>query len=207
MLELQGRAALSAFRITKLLVRLQALDPRVQSLSSDYVHFVDTAPLDGAAQLLLARLLTYGPAPRPEAARAAAHTEVLLVVPRAGTISPWSSKATDIAQVCGLGAVRRIERGIRYQLEVSQALEPGARDRLAAQLFDRMTEMVVADSAGAEQLFARHTPRPLRRVALNGGRQSLEAAMRNWGWHSHPMKSATCWTRSRGWDATRPMPN
>jgi phosphoribosylformylglycinamidine synthase len=176
MLELQGRAALSDFRLSKLLARLQALDPRVQGLRSGYVHFVDTASLDDAERTLLATLLTYGPAMQPQAPRIGAQTQVLMVVPRAGTISPWSSKATDIAQVCGLAAVRRIERGIRYELDVSQGLEADALHRVAAPLFDRMTEMVVADAAGAEQLFARHAPRPLACIELNGGRQSLEAA-------------------------------
>ncbi|HEY1900454.1 MAG TPA: phosphoribosylformylglycinamidine synthase, partial [Steroidobacteraceae bacterium] len=177
MLELQGRAALSAFRIAKLLARLQALDLRIRALRSRYVHFVDPAvPLSAAEQGLLAELLTYGPAVQPQAAVAAAHTQMLLVVPRAGTISPWSSKATDIAQVCGLAAVRRIERGIRYELDVASVLEPEALTRVAAVLFDRMTEMAVTHSAAAELLFARHAPGALRTIALQGGREALEAA-------------------------------
>src|ERR1700744_4398524 len=153
MLELQGRAALSVFRIAKLLVRLQCLDPRIQALRSRYVHFVDSAPLDRAEQDLLARLLTYGPAMPPEAGGAGGHAQALLVIPRAGTISPWSSKATDIVRVCGLTAVRRIERGIRYELQASEALEPAALDRVAPPLFDRMTETVVTDSDAAGLLF------------------------------------------------------
>ena len=113
MLELPGRAALSDFRIAKLLARLQALEPRVRALRSRFAHFIDAAgPLSESQQGLLAQLLTYGPVTPPAAGTGGPHTQVLLVVPRAGTISPWSSKATDIAQVCGLGAVRRIERGI-----------------------------------------------------------------------------------------------
>src|SRR5665213_2077951 len=159
MLELQGRAALSDFRIAKLLIQLQALEPQVQALRARFVHFVDvSAPLAPADQALLTQLLTYGPAAQPAAAAAAPVTQVLLVVPRAGTISPWSSKATDIAQVCGLGSVRRIERGIRYELGVAQALDPAAVTRVAAPLFDRMTEMAVATAAEAEQLFAHHAP-------------------------------------------------
>ena len=117
MLELQGRPALSAFRIAKLGSRLQALEPRIQAVRSLYVHFIDTAPLTAEQQALLETLLTYGPAAaQPQAGNGASPTQSLLVVPRAGTISPWSSKATDIAQVCGLASVRRIERGIRYDL-------------------------------------------------------------------------------------------
>jgi phosphoribosylformylglycinamidine synthase len=175
MLELPGRAALSDFRIAKLLGRLQALEPQVVSLQSHYVHFVDAEPLAEADQRLLAMLLTYGPATPLQGPRGGP-TQVLLVVPRAGTISPWSSKATDIAQVCGLRSVRRIERGIRYELGVSRPLAAGELGKLAALLFDRMTERVLADAEGAAQLFAHHAPRPLRAVSLREGRRSLEAA-------------------------------
>jgi len=182
MLELQGRAALSDFRIAKLLGRLRKVDSRVQGLASRFVHFIDlTAPLDPAGQALLAKLLTYGPAMPPQAARAGAHDPVLLVVPRAGTISPWSSKATDIARVCGLTVVRRIERAIRYELTVAAMPDAAALTTIAAELFDRMTEMVVASAKEAQRLFARDTPRALERIALNGGRESLEAANRKLG--------------------------
>ena len=177
MLELQGRAALSDFRIAKLRIRLQALEPRVQVLASQFVHFVDTdTPLPQAQQELLAKLLTYGPASPPQAPDDGPEPQLLWVVPRAGTISPWSSKATDIAQVCGLTGVRRIERGIRYALHVSQPLEPAALARVAAALIDRMTEMAVTDSAEAARLFSHHPPTPLQRISLGGGRQGLEAA-------------------------------
>ncbi len=177
MLELQGRAALSNFRIAKLLARLRAFQPQIQALSSRFVHFVDVAAPLSADQLgLLGKLLTYGPAIPMPAPRTGPNIQVLLVVPRAGTISPWSSKATDIAQVCGLTLVRRIERGIRYELEVSQPLEPSALAQVAAALFDRMTEMALADPAQAARLFEQHSPAALRTIALGGGRQALEAA-------------------------------
>ncbi|HEX3837555.1 MAG TPA: phosphoribosylformylglycinamidine synthase [Steroidobacteraceae bacterium] len=177
MLELQGRAALSDFRIAKLLSQLQAIEPRVLTLRSRFVHFADVSgPLTVDQQELLAKLLTYGPTPQPQAAATGLTAQPLLVVPRAGTISPWSSKATDIGQVCGLGAVRRIERGIRYELGVAHALDHAALTQVAAPLFDRMTEMMIATAAEAEQLFARHAPGALCLIALNGGRQSLEAA-------------------------------
>jgi phosphoribosylformylglycinamidine synthase len=177
MLELQGRAALSDFRIAKLLSQLQAIEPRVLSLQSRYVHFADVAaPLTQAQQELLAKLLTYGPTAQPPATAPGLIAQPLLVVPRAGTISPWSSKATDIAQVCGLSVVRRIERGIRYELGVAQALDASGLARVAAPLFDRMTEMTIVTAAQAELLFAQHAPGALRLIALNGDRQALEAA-------------------------------
>src|SRR5580658_2333512 len=177
MLELRGRAALSVFRLSKLLSRLKLLEPRVLGLESSFVHLIDAAtPLSEDQQRLLETLLTYGPALQPQPERAGAQPQVLIVVPRAGTVSPWSSKATDIAQVCGLAAVRRIERGIRYELAVADSLDPAALNRLAAALFDRMTEMVISSTAEAEQLFAHHAPSPVRTIALGGGRAALEAA-------------------------------
>ena len=129
MLEIPGSPALSSFRITKLLDRLRALDPAVTGLTAAFVHFVDMErALSAAESDLLRRLLTYG-------GRAPAHARgmgrLILTVPRAGTISPWSSKATDIAHVCGLDAVRRIERGIAYHVHSSGALERPMLERLA----------------------------------------------------------------------------
>ena len=136
-LQLTGPPALSDFRIAKLLERLRAQEPAVAALAARYVHFVELSqPLTASEQAVLAQLLTYGPR-LPAAAHE--HGERLLVVPRAGTISPWSSKATDIAQVCGLGPVRRIERGIAYRLEAVPALGPERLRCVAPVLFDRMT--------------------------------------------------------------------
>src|SRR5882762_6321619 len=104
MLQLPGARALSAFRIAKLLTRLATLEPAVRSLDARFIHFVDTArPLEPAEQQILQRLLTYGPRPEGSdgAAGSALEGDTLLIVPRVGTISPWSSKATDIAHVCG----------------------------------------------------------------------------------------------------------
>ena len=108
MLQLTGPPALSAFRIAKLLERLRLLEPAVAALDARFMHFIELAqPLTASERTILAQLLTYGPR-LPEPADTD-QGERLLVVPRAGTISPWSSKATDIAQVCGLTQVRRIE--------------------------------------------------------------------------------------------------
>src|SRR5690606_28435090 len=105
MLQLQGAPALSSFRIAKLLRRLRAIEPAVSGLSAQFVHFVDLErELDARERQILGRLLTYGPRLETGGSGSGA---LLLVVPRAGTISPWSSKATDIAHVCELHAVRR----------------------------------------------------------------------------------------------------
>jgi phosphoribosylformylglycinamidine synthase len=179
MLQLPGPAALSAFRIAKLLERLRALAPEVRALDAHFVHFADLAqPLSTAARAVLEQLLTYGP--RIESASNDGG-EALLVVPRAGTISPWSSKATDIAQVCGLTEVRRLERGIEYRLH---AVPPLGRTRLAAlaaPLMDRMTEMALFDGAEAVRLFEQPAPGTLQRISLRGGRAALALADRRLG--------------------------
>src|ERR1700751_1791583 len=179
MLQLAGPAALSAFRIAKLLERLRACAPEIAQVSARFVHFIDLVqPLPAHEQGILAQLLTYGPR-LPLASEEGG--EQLLVVPRAGTISPWSSKATDIVQVCGVAAVRRIERGIAYRL---RAASPLRRERLhqnADQLFDRVTEEILLDAAQAARLFEHAQPRPAQRVSLKRGRVALEEADRRLG--------------------------
>ncbi|MGB6451966.1 MAG: phosphoribosylformylglycinamidine synthase [Steroidobacteraceae bacterium] len=176
MLSLPGPAALSTFRIAKLLTRLAALDPSVGGLASQFVHFVDTErALTNREAAILDRLLQYGP--RLEGlAPEAPDGQLLLIVPRAGTVSPWSSKATDIARVCGLEAVRRIERGVAYRVRAARRLEPSELLRLAAPLFDRMTETAVLETAAAAALFEHEAPRPLRTLSLAGGRSALQVA-------------------------------
>jgi phosphoribosylformylglycinamidine synthase len=179
MLQLPGPAALSAFRIAKLLERLQARAPEIAGLTARFVHFIDPAqPLSAREQAILAQLLTYGPRlPLGEEQGG----EQLLVVPRAGTISPWSSKATDIVQVCGVAAVRRIERGIAYRLRTSTALGSERLQQVAEVLFDRMTEEVLLDPAQAARLFEHAQARPAQRVSLRRGRAALEEADRRLG--------------------------
>ena len=126
MLKLPGSSALSAFRIARQLARLQRLEPAVRALQAQFLHFVDcSAELHAHERALLDQLLDDG-GERPAAAAHAPELLPLLVVPRPGTISPWSSKATDIAHVCGLRRVRRIERGILYTLELLCSV-PAAR--------------------------------------------------------------------------------
>jgi len=181
---LPGTPALSAFRIAKLLARLRAVDAGIESLEARFVHFVDLRrPLDGREREVLARLLTYGPRAAESTASVvapAAEAGRILVVPRPGTLSPWSSKATDIAQVCGLDAVRRIERGIDYR--VTAAPLPRARlTALAPLLLDRMVEAPLYALEDAAVLFTQAEPRPLRPISLAGGRADLERANRELG--------------------------
>jgi phosphoribosylformylglycinamidine synthase len=175
MIELPGALAVSDFRIAKLRPALEALHPGLGAITARYVHFVDLErALTAPERALLERLLTYGPR-EPAAAPRIEGTEVV-VVPRFGTISPWSSKATDIAHVCGLDAVRRIERGIVWTLAVARPLAADALRALAAPLFDRMTETVLFDRAAANRLFLHEQTRPLRTVSLATGRDALVKA-------------------------------
>ncbi len=173
-LKLRGASALSEFRLAKLLPQLKAVHPGVQSLAAEFRHFVEvSAPLGADEGALLDKLLAYGP---PLAGNHAKDT-LFLVVPRIGTISPWSSKATDISRQCGLPGVRRIERGTAYYLKVSGRLADGERPALAALLHDRMTETVLASESQAEALFEHVPPRPLGKIALGANaRAALEAA-------------------------------
>jgi phosphoribosylformylglycinamidine synthase len=180
LLVLPGAPALSGFRIEKLLGRIAAAEPAVTGLATRFVHFAALArPLTDGELRILRQLLTYGP--RASGASEEEEGERLLVVPRAGTISPWSSKATDIAHVCGLTAVERIERGIEYRLAVRAPLGAQRLLQVAPALLDRMTEMALLDPAEAGRLFDHSAPRPLRRIALAGGRAALEAANRDMG--------------------------
>src|ERR1700723_1289210 len=122
MFSLFGAPALSQFRLEQLLRALKAKDSRVTSLSSRWIHFVDTNRDLSESELdVLGKLLTYG-ARVPESLHAPDRGQQILVTPRVGTESPWSSKATDIVHVCGLDAVRRGERGTVYFIESASLL-------------------------------------------------------------------------------------
>ncbi|MBV8495379.1 MAG: phosphoribosylformylglycinamidine synthase, partial [Gammaproteobacteria bacterium] len=180
MLQIPGSPALSAFRLAKLLDRLKGLDGAVTGLAASFMHFADLErPLSARERGVLARLLTYGPS--APAADDAGSGDSLLIVPRPGTFSPWSSKATDIARVCGLGAVRRIERGIAYRLRAARPLGSERLLALAPALYDRMTEAALLDPEEAVRLFEQAPPRRLRQVPLASGREALAQADRDLG--------------------------
>ena len=175
---LRGSPALSAFRITKLLARFQAANLPVSNIYAEYMHFAElSAPLGDEEQTRLASLLTYGP-------HLSSHTpagKLLLVTPRPGTISPWSSKATDIAHNCGLQQVVRLERGVAYYVQAG-TLNADQWQQVAAELHDRMMESVFDSLQEAENLFAHHQPAPVASVDMLGqGRSALEEANRRLG--------------------------
>jgi phosphoribosylformylglycinamidine synthase len=155
-LQLRGPRALSDFRLAKLLASLQKLDPGVRSLAAEHRYFVATEGALGAAgRRLLERLLDDGSPGQPQPGG-----ELYLVVPRLGTISPWSSKATDIARNCGLPQVRRIERGIAFYVNSS-------RNDIAALLHDRMTQTVLRSLDDAGRLFEHVPPGKLETIPLS----------------------------------------
>ena len=169
-LKLRGSPALSVFRLEKLQARLAEIAPGARVAGAEFWHFVETAQtLDAGERAVLDQLLIYG----EEVQESPPSGELYLVVPRLGTISPWSSKATDIARQCGLPAVRRIERGIAYYTEGA----PGRRWEIAAVLHDRMTESVLDTLDGTAQLFRHVAPRPLVAIDLSAhGRAALAEA-------------------------------
>ncbi|PLR36862.1 phosphoribosylformylglycinamidine synthase [Chimaeribacter californicus] len=170
---LRGSPALSAFRINKLLSRCQEARLPVDAVYAEYVHFADvSAPLSADEQTKLQRLLKYG----PSLAEHAPQGRLLLVTPRPGTISPWSSKATDIAHNCGLPQVTRLERGLAFYIE-APTLTDEQWQALAALLHDRMMETVFTALEQAQALFAHHQPAPVQHVDVLGeGRGALEQA-------------------------------
>ncbi len=179
----EGANALSEFRVQQLLPRLQAVHDRISGISARFVHLVTSVePLSDADHTRLAALLTYG-----EPTTGGRDGALIVVSPRFGTVSPWASKATDIAHNCGL-AVKRVERITEYRVALKApllgkaTLSDAQRDAVAALLHDRMTESVMAERAQAYGLFTELQPAPMASVdVLGGGRASLEQANAQFG--------------------------
>ncbi|WXL27061.1 phosphoribosylformylglycinamidine synthase [Ectopseudomonas mendocina] len=172
MLILRGAPALSAFRHGKLLELLTSKVPAVTGLYAEFAHFADvTGVLTADEERVLARLLKYGPSVPVQEPTG----RLFLTIPRFGTISPWSSKASDIARNCGLAKIERIERGLAYY--VSGELSEADAQLVAELLHDRMTQVVLSSLEGASALFSHAQPKPLTAVdVLGGGRAALEKA-------------------------------
>jgi phosphoribosylformylglycinamidine synthase len=172
MLILRGAPALSAFRHGKLLEQLTSKVPAVTGLYAEFAHFADvTGVLTADEERVLARLLKYGPSvPVQEPSG-----RLFLTIPRFGTISPWSSKASDIARNCGLAKIERIERGLAYY--VSGELNEADAKLVGELLHDRMTQLVLENLEDAAALFSHAQPKALTAVdVLGGGRAALEQA-------------------------------
>ncbi|PZQ50911.1 MAG: phosphoribosylformylglycinamidine synthase, partial [Phenylobacterium zucineum] len=175
-----GGNALSAFRAAALVRRLQAIAPGVSDTSARFVHWVASdAALGADTTDTVRRLLSYGPAAGPIAA--GAHTTTVVVAPRLGTLSPWASKATDIAHSCGV-PIRRVERVTEYTLASEVPLTAAEWDACAALLHDRMTESAFAGVEASAALFDERDAEPMVRVdVLAHGRAAIADANTTFG--------------------------
>ena len=173
---LQGGPAASAFRIHKRLNGLRAVAPDLVDLQADFLHLVDVdGDLSEGQSSVLRQLLTYGAEAPRELPMDGWH--VCTVVPRPGTISPWSTKATEILHNAGIRGVRRVERGVRWALRFSCPVDDAQVQRVASALHDRMMEVVLWEVGEATALFSGSEPQPLTRVDVQGGgRPALERA-------------------------------
>ena len=183
-LHFDGGSAVSEFRARALLARLQAACPRIAALSARHVHWAAFDAVPGRAEVdKLRALLDYG-----DPYTGAGDGEPVVVMPRLGTVSPWASKATDIARNCGL-VVHRIERVTEFRLAMQrgifgagQPLAPEERRTVAALLHDRMTESVAFEREAAAHLFDVRPAAPLAQVDVLGrGRDALVQANVEYG--------------------------
>ncbi len=186
----EGGNAVSDFKVQQLLPRLAGISDKINGLSARFVHLASFDGEPGEATLQrLGELLTYGePATPAHAELEAAGAPALLVMPRLGTVSPWASKATDIAHNCGL-SLHRVERLVEYRVGLKSGLlgKKGSLSEaqlraVADLLHDRMTENVSLDRSQAQALFTELHPAPMEQVdVLGGGRSALERANADWG--------------------------
>ena len=181
LIRLRGRSALSAFRLEKLKRSLDAEMPGIGSIYAEYWHFISISQaLSEDQKRILGQILTYGPAGNEQSLQG----ELILVVPRFGTISPWSTKATDIARHCGLEAVERIERGVAYYIGKADGGTLSTNDRalLLPKIHDRMTEIALSEIDEVSRLFDHLSPAPFNTVdVIEGGRDALALANQNLG--------------------------
>ncbi len=184
-----GGNAVSDFKVQQLLPRLQAVSDKITQLSARFVHLAsfDAEP-DAALVQRLGELLTYGePVTEAHQALATQDAPALLVMPRLGTVSPWASKATDIARNCGL-VLHRVERLVEFRIGLKSgllgkaSLKPEQLQAVAGVLHDRMTETVVLQRDQAQALFTELQAAPMEHVdVLGGGRAALVQANTAWG--------------------------
>ncbi|GLS82901.1 phosphoribosylformylglycinamidine synthase [Paraferrimonas haliotis] len=176
---LRGAPALSAFRVTQLVKSCQQAQLPVTDIYAEFLHFADLSEaLNADEQQQLDKILTYGPAIESHEPQG----QLVLVTPRPGTISPWSSKATDIAHNCALTKIKRLERGIAYCITAERELNEAEYQQVAALLHDRMMETVFSQASDAKALFFDTDPAQLAAVNILGeGRRALVQANRQLG--------------------------
>lgn len=170
----RGSPALSDFRLNQLMTQLSQAELPVRECYAEYLHFVELEQALTAQQTYqLEQLLHYG----PTLEKHEQDGNCFIVIPRVGTISPWSSKATDIVHNSGLKPVKRVERGIAYYIQTTSPLSPQQTQSLSALLHDRMLESVISSPQEAQALFSHATPKPFTSIdILQYGRTALERA-------------------------------
>ena len=171
-LTFEGPSALSDFRRERLFTEVRKRAPAVRALSARYLYYVELcASLDAAERARLRELLG---ARDPETDEDEA---TLVVIPRPGTVSPWSTKATDITRRCGLDTVERIERGTRWRFSGADGDPESLAARLGPLLHDRMTQSILPPRDAAAAIFSRSAAAPVREIDIESeGRRKLEAA-------------------------------
>ena len=173
---LRGAPALSDFRVKKLLAQCAQLQLPVTEIYAEFAHFAQlNNELSTDEAKVLQQLLTYGPTIEEHEPQG----QFYLVTPRPGTISPWSSKSTDIAHNCGLAKVERLERGMAYYVSLKNGITLNAdqEQHLVSLLHDRMMESVFANFSDADKLFVSAEPGELTAIDIeSGGKNALVSA-------------------------------
>ena len=163
MIEIYGPPSHSPFRLKQLLISLQQIDSNITSIGARYIHFLEASEtLNTNEEKTLDVLLSYG----PDWKIGPNEGQKIIVIPRLGTTSPWSSKASDIAQISGLKKVRRIERGLIYTIVFKTNKEPKSLNHLFDQLHDRMTQTILLDVKDVETIFDVNSPKPLSTIPI-----------------------------------------
>ncbi|SVD89826.1 uncharacterized protein METZ01_LOCUS442680, partial [marine metagenome] len=173
MITIEGPPSHSPYRLNQLLSELQSIDSSVTSIGARYIHFIDNSEeLTNKDYAVLNPLLSYG----PDWGLGANKGDKIIVIPRIGTTSPWSSKATDIAHGCGLSSIHRVERGLIYTL-VGLTDDQHLRTRCFATLYDRMTQQAITQFDQLERMFEIDQPQSFTTISiLSEGIEALEAA-------------------------------
>jgi len=180
MIILRGAPSHSEFRLQKLVAELSSADLPVQGVYAEFLHVAEVSELlTSEEQSVLEKLLTYGP-------KLEGHNRqglLRVVAPRPGTLSPWSSKATDIAHICGLTRVNRIERAVAFWIDLAGAeLDASQLKTLDSKLHDRMTQAVFGSNEELSILFRHEEPKPFSSVpVISRGREALVEANRTLG--------------------------
>ena len=169
----EGPASHSPFKLESLLRRLQSIDQNIDDLGARFIHLIDSKnDPDEEQDRILDSILEYG----PDWPFGTDEGFKVFTLPRFGTTSPWSSKATDIAKVCGLTSIEKIERGVVFTLELKDK-DSAPNKEAIEMLYDRMTEVVITDLKQAKEIFSSLKPQPFSDVdILSDGKKALETA-------------------------------